>query len=214
MKSKLSGKDRRTLPVMPANVLEMVEAQTIRIGVRLRHARLAMGMNMKEVATMIACSESFISKLENDKVHPSLSILHRLVAALNINVSSLFSDVDPVDDPVLVMRAGTRPLIRTNPPRRGEGVTLERLVPHSRGVLLQANIHIVLPKGSSHGLIEHAGEEFGFVLEGMLNLVVDGVTYTMNAGDSFFFSSHLPHGYHNPGKKIARVLWMNTPPTF
>jgi uncharacterized cupin superfamily protein len=38
--------------------------------------------------------------------------------------------------------------------------------------------------------------------------------YKLGAGDSFAFPSNLAHTYRNPGRKVTRVLWVNTPPTF
>jgi uncharacterized cupin superfamily protein len=40
------------------------------------------------------------------------------------------------------------------------------------------------------------------------------VAYDLAQGDSFSFPSHLTHTYRNPGTNVARVLWVNTPPTF
>ena len=42
------------------------------------------------------CSESFISKLENDKASPSFTMLHRLTAILGANVAALFAAGDEV----------------------------------------------------------------------------------------------------------------------
>ena len=70
------------------------------------------------------------------------------------------------------------------------------------------------PKSRSDGLIRHTGEELGFVITGEVDLEVEGVIYHLQAGDSFFFSSSLAHGYYNKGKKITRILWVNTPPSF
>jgi uncharacterized cupin superfamily protein len=79
---------------------------------------------------------------------------------------------------------------------------------------LQANIHRIDPGGESDGRIEHEGEEIGYILQGELELRIDDKTYLLSAGDSFFFPSHLPHGYFNPGEVETRVIWINTPPTF
>lgn len=190
------------------------ERAETKIGVRLKHARLTKGLTLREVAELIECSESFVSKVENDKVQPSLAMLHRLVAALEINVTSLFAEAEQDTGPVAIMRSGSRPVIRMDPEWRGNGIALERLVPQPKGTLLQANIHNVAPNGSSDGLIVHEGEELGFVLEGRLELVVDNVVYLVSAGDSFFFRSSLPHGYRNKGREPARILWVNTPPSF
>jgi mannose-6-phosphate isomerase-like protein (cupin superfamily) len=63
-------------------------------------------------------------------------------------------------------------------------------------------------------VLQHEGEECGYVLEGRLELRVGSKKYSLGRGDSFFFPSTVPHTYHNPGKVIARVVWINTPPTF
>ena len=58
------------------------------------------------------------------------------------------------------------------------------------------------------------GEEMGYVLEGMIDLTVGDQVCRLFEGDSFFFPSEEPHGYANPGDTVAKVLWVNTPPTF
>lgn len=93
-------------------------------------------------------------------------------------------------------------------------IALEALVPTSIAVLLEANIHRVAPGGSSRGLIQHQGEEMGFVLEGKIELNVQGKKVSVSKGDTFFFQSHLKHGYCNTGKKEAQIVWINTPQSF
>lgn len=186
----------------------------IHIGGRLRHARKIKGLNMKEVADLVDCSESFISKLERDKVQPSLSLLHRLVAVLGINVSNLFDTDQAGEEPAFIVRSGSRPRIQMNSRPNSNGVLLEQVVPLGPKSLLQANIHIVAPRGGGHDAISHVGEEMGFVLEGTIDLHVADRTYRLHAGDSFLFHSELPHAYNNPEETAARVLWVNTPPTF
>ena len=168
-------------------------------------------MTLQQLATAAACSESMVSKIETGRVSPSLTMLSRLAAALGVNVSTFFDDGT---EPQVVMRAGTRPRLDTDALRRGDGVSLERLAPHTEGSMLQANLHIVASGGASDGLISHVGEEMGFLIEGELELEVDGQTYLLRPGDSFYFPSDRPHGYRNRGTREARVLWVNTPPTF
>jgi transcriptional regulator with XRE-family HTH domain len=181
------------------------------LGTKLRHRRKLLGFTLSTVAKAADCSESMVSKIETDRVNPSLTMLRRLAAALDINVAKLFADA-PVEG--VVSHNGERPLIDTDVLRRGDQVSLERLIPYHDGTLLQANIHIVGPGGSSDGQITHVGEEMGYLLEGQLELSVDGRKYSIQPGDSFHFSSELSHGYSNPGAVVAKVLWVNTPPTF
>ncbi len=186
-----------------------------KIGVRLRHARLTKGLRLRELAKVVGCSESLLSKIENDRQPPSLTTLHRIVSALETNVAALFQDAFAGAEGTLpISRSGSRPIIRTDPEWQGGGIALERLVPSPKGTLLQANIHHVAPYASSHGQIEHEGEELGLVLEGQIELTIDNVVYSLQTGDSFFFPSHLLHGYRNPSSMHTRILWVNTPPSF
>jgi transcriptional regulator with XRE-family HTH domain len=189
--------------------------EEIRIGMRLKHARLVQGLRLHELAERLNCSESFLSKVENNKVRPSLAMLHQIVGALELNIAQLFADsTDEPTDQIQIVRANHRPIIRTHPLRSGPGIALERLVAITRGSLIEANIHCVEPGGHTDGVISHNGEEIGYLLQGQLELEVNGTWYTFKEGDSFFFHSNLPHGYRNPGKTLAKVLWMNSPPTF
>src|SRR5262245_40918115 len=166
----------------------------VEIGVRLKHARLVKNLRLRELAEMLDCSESFLSKVENNKVRPSLAMLQRIVAALKINIASLFDNpIDDDSDLVQIGRGGKRPVIRTDPLARGPGISLERLVSASRSKLIEANIHCVEPNGHTDGTYEHAGEEIGYVLQGRLELKVNGVSYLLEQGDCFFFRSDLKH---------------------
>lgn len=189
------------------------EPQEVKIGGRLKHARLVQKLRLRELADRLHCSESFLSKLENDKVRPSLAMLHRIVGILDINIAALFAEA-PDNEPVHIVRADKRPEIVTDPLTHGPGIALECLVASQPGGLIEANIHRVDPGGHTDGVIEHFGEEVGFVLEGELELKVEKNVYRFGPGDCFFFQSNLKHGYRNPGKVVTRVLWVCTPPTF
>lgn len=190
----------------------VVPAPAVAIGPRLRHARLVKGLLIKDLAARVGVSISLISKYENDRALPPLTVLHSLVTALGTNIGALFeANWTGVD---YVARAGTRPLLAAAGIGESAGVTLERLVPNGRGHLLQGNIHIVAPGGGSMGPMLHEGDEMGYVLEGRLTLSIEDVTHELQPGDSFSFPSNLAHTYRNPGLRVTRVLWVNTPPTF
>lgn len=182
------------------------------IGSRLRHARLRKGWLIKDLAQRIGVSVSLISKYENDKVLPPLTVLHSLVSELGTNIGALF-DAN-WESTKHVSRQGSRPTLIAAGVTSGTSVTLERLIPNGNGHLLQGNIHIVPPGGGSMGSMHHDGDEFGYVLEGRLELRIDESIHDLATGDSFAFPSTLAHTYRNVGTEVARVIWINTPPTF
>ena len=175
------------------------------LGVRLRHARRVAGLTLLQLAQKAQCSESLISKIENGNAAPSLASLHRMAVALNTNIAALTSTVAPPSGPV--MRNGERPLLAGT-------ISLERITLPAANGLLQANIHIISPGEASDGMIEHMGEEVGYVLEGIVELLLGDKQYVLQPGDSFHFSSDVPHGYRNNGNVPAKILWVNTPATY
>lgn len=186
----------------------------IRLGGRFKHARLLLGMNLRQIADLAGVSESYVSKLENDHVRPSLATLHRLANALQTNISALVSEAEPFGKNVTVVKANRRTAFQFSDGRSGDGIRLEKLIPSQPDNLLQANVHVIAPGSGSEELISHTGQEFGYVLEGALELIVGDETYRLGAGDAFCFSSKHPHGYRNKSDQTVRVVWVNTPPTF
>ncbi len=183
------------------------------LGPRLRHARLVHGMTLKELAQAAQCSESLLSRIERGQAMPSLANLHRLALALDTNVAELTAASAFSESPVL--RQGERPVLAfANKPGGKSGLTLERVIVPMRGQLLQADIYHLEPKAEEREQIAHAGEEMGYVIEGEFELRLRDEIHHLQAGDSFHFSSDVPHGYRNPGKTLTRVLWVNTPATF
>ena len=184
----------------------------LQIGTRLHHARLLREARMKDIAQAAGCSESLISKIESNKLVPSLRVLHRICEALNIAMGDLLGGSAPSDK--VVTRVSERHIVSIDALRTGKGIRMERLIPYAKGHLLQGNIHIVAPGGTTDGDITHSGEEVGYVISGRIALTVNGTTYEVSEGDSFCYRSDLPHGYRNIGDTEARVLFINTPPTF
>jgi len=185
---------------------------TLALGARIRHARLSRGARLKDIAEIAKCSESLVSKIENNRIQPSLNVLHRLCEALGITVGELFAAPD--GDVRVVSRAGQRSAVKLDGIRQGTGILMELLVPLVKGRLLQGSIHIVAKGGSTAGQITHHGEEIAYVISGEVEMLIGDDVSNMSAGDSAYYVSEQPHGYRNVGGTEARILFINTPPTF
>jgi transcriptional regulator with XRE-family HTH domain len=195
---------------MTEMTVDDADADAMRISAKLRHARRLRRLTLKEVADKADCSESLLSKIENGRASPSLKMLQRLASALGLTVGQLFAHDGHSGN--VVMRAATRSRFATGPD--GQGDEVEPLAPHAAGDLLECHLYHFASGSSSGGNFQHQGEEFGYVLDGELELIVSGRKHIAKAGDSFCFRSEKPHSWSNKGRKTARVLWINTPPTF
>lgn len=202
MKSTPSRSAARKSP--PAAASLAAARNGVAVGGSIRSTRKLKGLKLREMAERIGCSESLLSKIENSRISPSLAVLGKIAGCLDINVAALFS---PADLQQVVARAGSRPVLSLH----GPGSSVERLVPPLGDHLLESNLHTLAPGAGSRGKLSHEGEEVGYVIEGVFELTVGHEVFTLRAGDSFTFRSEAPHGYRNPGRSVARVLWASTP---
>lgn len=186
------------------------EAPAQALGVKLHHLRKKKRLTLKQLGALTGCSESMLSKCERGHVVPSLDLLSRIAMQLGASVAELFSDNQK--GTCAVYKDGERPVLELGTASPNGQALLERLIPFTQGRQLNANLHVVPPGGGSLGTLSHPGEEVGFVIEGYIELEVDGTTHLIGPGGSFFFRSELPHRYKNIGQTTVRIVWVNSPP--
>jgi transcriptional regulator with XRE-family HTH domain len=205
---------KQTRPVKKSKAAEGgAAAQTeAHVGIRLRHARISLRMKLRELAEKADCSESLLSKLENGLSLPSFATLQRIIDALGLTMGQLFTAAPAPQS--IVSRNGQRSVFPTHRLRPGPDIKLEQLIPYDPAHLLEGSIHLIAPGAGGSGAISHVGEEVFYVIEGAIELSVADETYTLNVGDSAYFRSELPHTYKNLGPETARIIVINTPPTF
>lgn len=183
-------------------------------GARLRHARLMKGYTLRQLADIVECSESMISKLENSRLSPSLAMLHRLAGALDTTVPDLLILGDGATDlPLTVFPASRFARMPVEEDAEGKLVWFDRILPFDRNGLLQLQILHLLPGAEQPRFLRHEGEEFIYVMDGTLDVIVQDEVHPVEAGGAIYFKSTLDHRYANTGSTVVRALWVNTPPT-
>ena len=60
-------------------------------------------------------------------------------------------------------------------------------------------------------LYNHTGEEFIYILEGILTMNIDGITYQLYPGDSVHIPSCIPHNWSNKTNHITKILTVHSP---
>lgn len=180
----------------------------IAVGNRIRHLRKARGRSLKEVALRAGLSVGFLSQIERGLSSVSIRVLARLADALDAAIGDIFptSDVVEASGPPYVARLAERKHMIFP----ATGMSKELLTPFSLSPRIDVYIITLEPGGSSGDKpFIHQGEEAGVVLEGGIELVVDGRKAILGKGDSFRFSSALPHEYRNAGSGEAKAFWIN-----
>lgn len=180
-----------------------------RIGEKIKAFRLANRMTLKQLAGKAGCTDAYLSQLERGRANPSIMILKNIASALQMKIVDFFLEPDMDEDEIVLKKAE-----RVNIKFKEGDAKIQMLVRNIRNKRMQPFYNIIEPGGGSKGSYSHIGEEFGIVLQGELEINLNGKTYRIKENDSFYFSSQMSHGWFNPGKRKAIVVWVTSPPTF
>ncbi len=178
------------------------------IGTRLRDLRLKNGLTQEELADRAELSKGYISQLENDLTSPSIATLIDILTLLGSNLSEFFANYD---DAQLVFTPDDYF------EKKSESGSVTWIVPTAQKNAMEPIITELLKGQETDEDYPHEGEEFGYVLEGKIKVVVGSRTAIAEKGDTFYFTAdkrHLLKNVNEDGDGVSRVLWVSCPPQF
>jgi transcriptional regulator with XRE-family HTH domain len=165
------------------------------------------GYSIAALAAMADLSPGLLSQIERGQGNPSLTTLIKLSQALKVPVGRFFGTPEE-----------TGAVVRLNARRRlqvaEDNLVYELLTPHMRGQLGMLRAQIAAGWDNEAAPFIHAGEECVTILEGELDVCVNGTGYKLHEGDSLTYDSALPHWYRNPTAHDAVLIGAMTPPSF
>ena len=184
-----------------ANALEPGAAP----GERLRRLRARAHKTLKEVSEATGLSISFISALERGGSGASVASLRSLAGAYGVSMREVFGADLEQGQPLV--RREERPVMRWD-----NGVTFEEM---ASGEKAMDPSYIRVPPGAgSEGFYSHNGEEFIYVISGVMHVELkEQGAYEVRAGDTLYFPSTTPHRWW-AGDEPVEAVYVNTPPTF
>lgn len=201
------------------------------LGSRLKEIRLKTGLSLREIARQLNVSPSFVSQIENGKSQPSVSTLYEMAKLLSVPVDVLFqSSGDPVvnsqksyeldinrnsfDHPIDAWDSSKALISSVNSNNRSiilmdSGVKWERLAATAEESV--NFMEIVYEPGAetnkSGELIFHEGFEYGYALDGALEVTIGHLILQLSTGHSIGFDSSIPHRFRNAGATSFRGIW-------
>jgi transcriptional regulator with XRE-family HTH domain len=177
------------------------------LSTKLKRLRIQKKLTQKQLAQRVQCTPAYICQLEGGKADPSISTLKKISTALGITIIDFFR-TDYAEK--VILKKKDREIFKFPKSK----TTVETLIPNPGNKKMDARIVFIGPGGGSRGTYHHEGEEFGYVIQGALELNYDGKHYLLAPGDSFYLKSQIEHEYQNKGGDEAIVLWVNHPPSF
>lgn len=180
------------------------------IGAKIRALRKSRNFTLSDLAERAGCTNAYISQIEKGIVSPSISLLKKIATGLGMKLVDLFLEDETPNDEVVIKKGEG---FEIKYPRGDASIFL--LLKNLEGKNMQPLLARFEPKSGSEGRYTHGGgQEFGYVLKGELDLMVEDNRYKLKEGDSFYFNSTRSHGYSNNSDEVTEVLWVISPPTY
>ena len=160
----------------------------------VRQLRAARGLTQQHISRLAGLPRATWANLEAGGANPTLAVLERVAAALQVSIEELLSPP----------RAEVRHYLKEDLPERMRGVAaIRQLLPDRlRGIELE---RLELPSGARFAGVPHTPgtREYLTCESGALELAVAGRVFMLAAGDVVVFRGDQKHGYRNAGSRVA-----------
>ncbi|MBU1341923.1 MAG: XRE family transcriptional regulator [Proteobacteria bacterium] len=162
------------------------------VGKRIKQLREERGISIEDLSNLTGFDISRLKDIEEGIEKPQLGTVMKLSKALDAAVGRLVSGIGT--KLYSITRKNERKQISRSSSTTGKDnvYSYMSLAPEVQGRHMEALI-VQLEKCEDKEISIHNGEEFVFVLEGVVNLTIGKDTYDLDPGDSAYYLSTTSH---------------------
>jgi len=180
------------------------------IGAKIKSIRESKQLSQEEVAERSGLLTEQIESIEKDATFPSLAPLIKIARVLGVRLGTFLDDHTELG-PVICRKQNSDngDTIRFN---NNSGNSKKYLGYHSlsqdkAGRHMEPFLIDIAPSaGVDFILSTHEGEEFIYVLEGIVEINYGKETYILEEGDSIYYDSIVAHHLHAGNGSMAKIL--------
>ncbi len=180
-----------------------------KIGAKLRQLRETKEMSIEQLAEQSQCHADQIRQIEAGALVPSLTPLLELSRALGVRLGTLMDD-DPVEGPAVFENVQAPNVIRfsgKDPQATSSNLDFYSMAAGKKDRHMEPFMIDVKPRsGDAAPLSGHEGEEFIYVISGAIQINYGKTRYVLDAGQSIYYDSVVPHDVHAKGDETAKIL--------
>jgi transcriptional regulator with XRE-family HTH domain len=181
------------------------------LGNKIKKLRKARRFTLKTLGEQVGLSISYLSLVERGLSSIDTVSLQAIAKCLNASLFYFLGDGLEGNAQEFLFRSYNRkPVIKNN-------LKVYTRIAHNFGErVMDPVITLLLPgeKLEDVKYLSHDGEEFHYVLEGVLTWLMEGARYELYPGDSVHMPSHIPHNWINLTNNSVRVLSVVSPNYF
>jgi len=181
-------------------------------GERIAEIRKTYSISRETLSERSGVTADLISKIEDDGHIPDLAPLIKIARGLGVRLGTLLDDHEQLGP--VICRAGEAEAssrFKTGLPEDADaktghhGISFDALASDKNGRHMEPFI-VTIQSDAHQEKSTHEGEEFIYVLEGNLLLEYGVDKETLNAGDSVYYDSIVPHRVLSADNDPVRIV--------
>ncbi|MFH2059339.1 MAG: XRE family transcriptional regulator [Pseudomonadota bacterium] len=193
---------------LTGNIKDSAKGQVDDVGKRIKLLREERNISIEDLSHLTGFTVSRLEDIESGQEKPQLGTVMKLSKALDAAVGRLVSGMG--NKLYSITRKDERKQIFRSSSKKGDQniYSYMSLAPEVKGRHMEALI-VQLEQCRESEISIHNGEEFIFVLEGVVNLNIGKETYDLEPGDSAYYLSTTSHFISAKSEKatILAVLY-------
>ena len=177
------------------------------VAIRIKSLREISGMSPAEVAAKLNITPLQLEGYESGTNDIPVSVLYELAGFYKVELTSLLTGEEPKMREYSLVRKGKGPQVE----RRKE-YNYQDMAYNFKDKKAEIFYITVDPREAAHKHAPyfHEGQEFTYILEGSLKVILDRHELELNAGDSLYFDPRHPHAmvamHNKPAKFLAVII--------
>lgn len=185
------------------------------VGENVRRERQRAGVSLRDLARRVGVSPAFLSQFELGQSQAAVNTLFAIATELNLSIDALLGhSVDAsaaADDGAGPgrRRARSEAIAVSDYLAFQAGVRWRRLaeLPGEHVDFLLTEYEPGADSAPHDGPQRHKGNDYGYVLEGTLTVVVNGRRRLVRAGQAIAMRGDEPHRLRNESDELVRAIW-------
>ena len=178
------------------------------LGEKIKELRNKQGLTQEELADRAELSKGFISQLERDMTSPSIATLEDLLQCLGTTLGEFFNEEQEEEQIVFTEEDF---FVKKDEEYKNQ---IKWIIPNAQKNCMEPILIRLHPGCKSETYGPYEAEEFGYVLQGKVELHYGKAQYMLKKGQTFYLKGDREHYLKNAGESEAKVIWVSNPPSF
>ena len=178
----------------------------VNVGERVRAVREERNLSLQDISQRTDLSVSMLERIENGSLAPPLGTVIKLAKALDLKMGYFISGDE--DRPYTIVRKSDRKVVSRYDSKKGTyyGYGYESLAPHKTDRHMEPFLVTLDPAETEEERSTHDGQEFIYVLEGVMEVRLGEEIHLLEPGDAIYYDSTVPHLVKCHGQERTRIL--------